>query len=219
MHEAGTDPRALRREHTVRRLETFSDIVIAFTLSELALVLRLPQHTRDLLTHPINLFFFLASFALVCSLWWLHHRLFARCFYPDTISVLMNFAFLASTVYVTYSFLLITTFSDVIALSAYAVSIGFAYSLIALLFAKGLRDPRIKLDEIERRYNAHLASRVGVAGVGSLVAAMFGILGRGQGEILAVWIALAVLLAFIGIRQRLARRRRERGQGDSSTAS
>jgi hypothetical protein len=52
---AGTDGGRMmtdRQHHTVRRLETFSDIVIAFTLSGLAFSLRLPARSQDLVAHP-----------------------------------------------------------------------------------------------------------------------------------------------------------------------
>src|ERR1700694_708570 len=90
-------------DHTLRRLEAFSDIVIAFSLSQLAFTLQVPRDSNTLLAHPIHFVAFLGSFALVCAFWWLHHQLFARYFVLDPVSVVLNFAFLACTVLVVYS--------------------------------------------------------------------------------------------------------------------
>jgi len=205
-----------RHNHTVRRLETFSDIVIAFTLSQLAFTLRLPHSSRDLMTHPLGQIAFLGSFTFVCGLWWLHHRLFGRYFYPDTASVLANFLFLASTVYFAYSMLLVTTFGDAIALSAYGLSVGCAYALLALLLAKGSHDSRLQLEQEDRAEGRRVASRVAIAAVAFFSSSLLAILGRSQGEIAAVWITAGVLIALLALSQRLARRRREQKASSSA---
>lgn len=199
-------PQAAHHEHTVRRLETFSDIVIAFTLSQLAFTLHVPQSSRDVFTHPVHLITFLGSFAFVCGLWWLHHRLFARYFYPDTPSVLLNFALLASTVFVVYSLLLLSTFDDSIALGAYGLSLGCAFGLISVLFTKGLRDPRIVLDADERETGSQTALRVGIGATGFLISAALALLGRSPNEVLGVWLAAGVVVIALRVRQRFVRR-------------
>lgn len=194
-------------DHTTRRLEAFSDIVIAFTLSQLAFTLQVPRTSHELLTHPAHIVAFLSSFAFVCSLWWLHHQLFARFFYPDTPSVILNFAFLAAAVLVAYSMLLINKFDDTLVLGIYAGSLACAYSLLAIMFAKGLRDPRIELDADARQTGMQRAIRLGFGGGGLLVSVLLVALGRSANEIVAVWIAAFAVVIALGIRQRLVRRR------------
>ncbi|HME81631.1 MAG TPA: TMEM175 family protein [Candidatus Eremiobacteraceae bacterium] len=210
MDDARAAVKPPRHEHTVRRLETFSDIVIAFTLSQLAFTLKVPRASGDLLAHPIHIVTFVASFAFVCALWWLHHRLFARYFYPDTPSVLLNFTFLAATVFVAYSLLLVSTFGDDVSLGAYFASIGLAYSLLAVLIAKGLRDPRIQLDDADRNDGAQLARRIGIGGGGCLASALVALFGGSPREVMAVLAATLAATVFVAVRQRLARRRAQR---------
>lgn len=84
------------QEHILHRLEAFSDIVIALTLSGLAFYLQLPKSVHDVVSHPAPYIAFLASFAIVCSIWWMHNRLFAYFFYADALSIVLNFMLLAS---------------------------------------------------------------------------------------------------------------------------
>ncbi len=214
MDDAPVAPKRPRHDHTVRRLETFSDIVIAFTLSQLAFTLKIPHASGDLFTHPVHIVIFVASFALVCALWWLHHRLFARYFYPDTPSVLLNFTFLAVTVFVAYSLLLVSTFGDAVSLGAYFASIGGAYSLLAVLFAKGLHDPRIALDDTERSDGTQMAMRIGIGGGGCLAAALAGLLGGSERVVMTVLLVTAAAAIFLGVRYRLARRQAGPTSGD-----
>jgi len=207
MSDAPTASQTAHQQQTVRRLETFSDIVIAFTLSQLAFTLRVPQHSSDLIAHPFPVTAFLFSFILVCGLWWLHHRLFSKYFFPDTASVLLNFAFLAATVYVAYSLLLVNTFGDKIALGAYSASTGCAFGLLAVLLAKGVRDPRLGAGDPERHEGAQLAIRVGIVGIGAFVAGACALLGQPDRVILAVWLGTALVVLIL----RLVRRRASSG--------
>jgi uncharacterized membrane protein len=196
-----------RQHHTVRRLETFSDIVIAFTLSGLAFTLRLPARSQDLLAHPLHFIAFLASFTFVCALWWLHHRVFARLFYPNTLNVLLNFAFLASTVYIVFSLQLLTAFDDAISQAAYALSIGIAFCLLAVLFARGSAETQTQADDVERRDAGRTAWRVGLVGVAFLISAAIPIAGASPKYMSMIWIVAVAIPAILRARERLASRR------------
>lgn len=82
-------------ERTVQRLEAFSDIVIGFSLAQLGastvLNKAMSLDAKGLLT-------FLASFAIVCSLWYFHHRLFQNFFVPKALPIVLNFVWLAVVV-------------------------------------------------------------------------------------------------------------------------
>jgi uncharacterized membrane protein len=82
-------------KETVHRLEAFSDIVIGFSLAQLGATLIFnKENTLDL----GGLLTFFASFAIVCSLWYFHHRLFQSVFVPKALPIVLNFVWLAVVV-------------------------------------------------------------------------------------------------------------------------
>ena len=84
-------------ERTVHRLEAFSDIVIGFSLAQLGVSLaRVTRHGTAIDVPGILSFLF--AFAIICSLWFFHHRLFAALFKPKTLPMLLNFIWLAVVV-------------------------------------------------------------------------------------------------------------------------
>lgn len=82
-------------ERTVHRLEAFSDIVIGFSLAQLGASL---AFTKSLTLDAPGVIAFLLAFAIICSLWYFHHRLFDGTFFPRTWPVILNFAWLAVVV-------------------------------------------------------------------------------------------------------------------------
>jgi uncharacterized membrane protein len=165
-------------EHMLRRLEAFSDIVIAFSLSELAFSLQVPASASEIFAHPARYLAFVASFGVICSIWWLHNRLFAYFFVADATGIVLNFVLLAAIVMVGFALQLFFRFEDEpIAVASYAFSLGLLYGLIAVLYAKGLRDPRLTVDAEIRREAVSRARRCAVVSVvflGSLVAYRWG---------------------------------------------
>lgn len=81
-------------KETIHRLEAFSDIVIGFSLAQLGATLIFKNETLQ----TTGLFTFLASFAIVCSLWYFHHRLFQSFFVPKALPIVLNFVWLAVVV-------------------------------------------------------------------------------------------------------------------------
>lgn len=148
----------------LRRLEAFSDIVIAFSLSGLAFNLQLPSSANGLFAHPDKYVAFIASFGVICSIWWLHNRLFAYFFVPDAAGIVLNFLLLASIVMVGFALQLFFRFEEEpIATATYASSLGLLYGLIALLYVKGLRDTRLTVEAQLRREAERRARRCAVA--------------------------------------------------------
>jgi uncharacterized membrane protein len=84
-----------------RRLEAFSDIVFGLSLSQLAVLLTVPDKAGDLFAQPLRYVIFFASFAIVCGFWYSHHTMF-RYFQPGRIDVLLNFGYLAFSVLVPF---------------------------------------------------------------------------------------------------------------------
>ena len=83
-------------ERTVRRLEAFSDIVIGFSLAQLGAALSLDVKTMTLDVTGVIVFF--SSFAIICSLWYFHHRLFEYFFVPKSLPIALNFVWLSVVV-------------------------------------------------------------------------------------------------------------------------
>ena len=165
-------------DHMLRRLEAFSDIVIAFSLSELAFSLQVPTSASELFVHPARYLAFVASFGVICSIWWLHNRLFAYFFVADAVGIVLNFVLLSAVVMVGFALQLFFRFEyEPVAVASYAFSLGLLYGLIALLYAKGLRDPRLTVDARIRRDAISRARRCAVVAVvflGSLFAYRWG---------------------------------------------
>jgi uncharacterized membrane protein len=87
-------------ERTVHRLEAFSDIVIGFGLAQLGAILTFDSKTMALTS--VGVFAFFGAFAIVCSLWYFHHRLFENFFVPKTLPIVLNFFWLAIVVLLVY---------------------------------------------------------------------------------------------------------------------
>ena len=90
------DARDETQQRLIHRLEAFSDIIIGFSLAQLALSLAIPKNGAEgLLQHSEPLIAFIITFALVCGMWWAHHKLFVHYFVPIPVMVVLNFITLA----------------------------------------------------------------------------------------------------------------------------
>ena len=127
-------------ERTIHRYEAFSDIVIGFSLAELGSILVLPKSGESLFADPTWLVAFLLAFAVICALWFFHHRLFGSIFVPRTIPIILNFAWLAVVVLCAYSTQLIVRIpSDVSIWRFYYALFSLAYGILALQYYICLR--------------------------------------------------------------------------------
>jgi uncharacterized membrane protein len=91
-------------EHSIHRLEAFSDIVMGFGLAELGLILVLPKSSgfSTASSAAASVTMFILAFILVSILWWLHHRTFTTYFVLNAPMVLMNFAMLGALIVALY---------------------------------------------------------------------------------------------------------------------
>lgn len=134
----------------VRRLEAFSDIVIGFSLAQLGASLAIPSSGKALVQHPLWLLSFLAEFAIICSMWWYHNRLFARFFVPKALPILLNFIWLALVVLLTFFAQATFKLSDSIVFVLYFCTYAAAYAIVGVQFVLGLRALKGSLDEADR---------------------------------------------------------------------
>ncbi len=89
--------------HLVGRLESFGDIVIGFSMSQLALQLQIPKTPHDVFAHPLNYAIFFVAFGLLGVFWLRFHRIMAIGFAPRRADVVLLFAFLSFVALMPYA--------------------------------------------------------------------------------------------------------------------
>jgi uncharacterized membrane protein len=157
-------------KEVIHRLEAFSDIVIGFSLAQLALSLTMPAHGRDLFVHISGarvLIALVITFALVCAIWWSHHRLFRHLFVPTRVNIFANFAALGGVIFLTYSMqvLLHVGMGDAVAYAMYTGSYGWILLLFAFIAWNGLRLRGAQLHAELHAHSVNLAVRLTVIGL------------------------------------------------------
>jgi uncharacterized membrane protein len=132
-------------EQTIHRIEAFSDIVIGFCLAEIGLSLSIPSTGATLANLSGNVLVFAASFSMVVTLWWNHHRLFKTYLVLNRVTLVMNFALLGGLVLMLY-FLQIGARDITVQgggphffLRLMLLSFAAVYALLAGMFAIGVR--------------------------------------------------------------------------------
>ncbi len=93
----------LGERHFVGRLESFGDIVVGFSMSQLALQLEIPKTPHDVFAHPFGYFIFFIAFAVVSVFWFRFHRIMSTGFAPHRPDVVLLFAFLAFVALIPYA--------------------------------------------------------------------------------------------------------------------
>ncbi|HET6893922.1 MAG TPA: TMEM175 family protein [Candidatus Baltobacteraceae bacterium] len=134
MNQAAAD------ERTVHRLEAFSDIVIGFGLAQLGAILTFDSKTVALTSVGVIAFF--GAFAIVCSLWYFHHRLFENFFVPKALPIVLNFLWLAIVVLLVYCaahFDSARAFAERDTVMLYFGLYASAYAILALQTTLGIR--------------------------------------------------------------------------------
>jgi len=181
---------------TIARIESFSDIVFGFSLFNLALNFRAPNSPQELLAQIPLFIVFVAPFAILCQLWWLHHRLFRDYFVPDTAGVILNFALLASVAMFSYPLQLYFRFgfSNPITFVGYAAGALLVYGLMGSLFLIGVKKRGEALSHEQRITGRSIGLRLSIFAVGTVVAMAL----YSQGPI-----AMIIALAIAGIVARL----------------
>ncbi len=157
-------------EHLVRRLESFSDIVIGFSLAELTLNLAIPGHFADLTRSWWWLIGYLWTFAVVSLLWFSHHRLFVEAFVPSKSAIVLNFVWLATVGLLVYLLQVFGRFAsdehDVrVIYTAYFALYAFNIAITAALYALGV----LRTDVLDERSRTVALKRAVVFGGAALI--------------------------------------------------
>ncbi|MEA2690298.1 MAG: Endosomal/lysosomal potassium channel [Candidatus Eremiobacteraeota bacterium] len=145
----------LGERHLVGRLESFGDIVLGFSMSQLALQLEIPKTPREVFGHPLNYFIFFAAFGLLGIFWLRFHRIMAIGFAPRPVDIGLLFAFLAFVAMVPYS---LVTYMRLLgpagysreSVSLYLVDFLGVATFSWVLSIRGMRRAWGVLDETER---------------------------------------------------------------------
>lgn len=146
----------LGERHLVGRLESFGDIVVGFSMSQLALQLEIPKTPQDVFAHSVRYIIFFLAFGIVSIFWFRLHRIMATGFAPRRLDVILLFAFLAFVALVPYALVTYTRlhsgdeFSSAVVtlyLGVFLGVIGFSW----VLAVRGMRRAWGHLDEKERR--------------------------------------------------------------------
>ena len=147
----------------VHRIESFSDVVIGFSLALLALTLAIPEHTHDLFQNPAWLLIYLWTFAVVAAIWFNHQRLFSVYFAPTRIAIFLNFLLLSLVGLVVF---FVQVFGKVhgaadkgVAFYVYWIVLGTEFGILGALFALGTRSRWAVLDVKQRQDGVHHAIR------------------------------------------------------------
>lgn len=137
-------------ERFIHRLEAFSDIVIGFSLAQLGLNLTIPKSGADLIANPWWFFGFIFAFAVICSMWFFHHRLFSQWFVPKTLPIVLNFVWLGILVLLVYFTLLYVKLpADAVVMRFYFLGYALAYAILAVQYHIGIQYMRGTADEHE----------------------------------------------------------------------
>ena len=146
--------------HFVGRLESFGDIVVGFSMSQLALQLEIPKTPHDIFAHPMQYVVFFGAFAVVTAFWIRFHRIMSVGFAPRPADITLLFAFLAFVALTPYA---LVTYSRMLGPAVYSREIFMLYFSVflgvatssALLSLRGMRRAWPVLDETERRAAWH----------------------------------------------------------------
>jgi uncharacterized membrane protein len=142
----GKDP------HLLGRLEAFSDVVFGFAVFMLATNVKVPATPEELAHAGKSLLIFGASFLVLCALWYRHHRLMRRHYFPGPTGTILVFALLGTVALYSYPLQLYLRYpGDRLVGIAYAEGFAAMCFLGALLMADGLWQRRDEADEEFKR--------------------------------------------------------------------
>lgn len=205
-------------KEVVHRIEAFSDIVIGFSLAQLGLNLTIPAHARDLFTHvhgATSLFALFVTFALVCVVWWHHHRIFRHLFIPTRFNIFANFAALCGVILLAYSMQILVHahMVDNVALAMYTGSFGWIMAFFAYIAWSGLRARGSGMSANVRTESHKTAIRDTVVSIWMLVFTVVVLVFGMRGQV-AAWTEAGLVLSLALVRF-LSRRRRLSGSSSS----
>ena len=193
-----------RAERLVSRIESFSDLVIGFSLALLALTLSIPSHIVDLITNPWWLVAYFWTFAVICALWFNHQRLFTHYFVPEIASILLNFLFLAMVGLIVYFVQVFVHYHDeyekMWSFLAYFFVFGVAFISIGTLYLHGTKRRSDQLEAKDRFDGIYHGCRALAVGIAVIVGGVVTVLLKPV-DMSSVWpVAVFAAIGNVGVR-------------------
>lgn len=157
-------------ERTVHRLEAFSDIVIAFSLTEVGLSLAMPNSVSDLKVEWLNLSAFTFSFTLISIVWWYHHKLLTT-FPVSPVAAVMNFVLLGTLALVVYFQQITVHFLSIgvdpnAPLHVWFACMAAMLAVLSAMYGLGVWVRRASLDPVTLRWGISLTYQIAVNALG-----------------------------------------------------
>ena len=157
--------------HLIGRLESFGDIVVGFSMSQLALQLEIPRTASEVFAHSFRYIVFFIAFGVVSGFWFRFHRIMSTGFVPRRIDVVLLFAFLAFVALTPYALVTYSRMHGNDALAPQGVILYLAVILGVIGFSwlltlRGMRRAWGFLDDQQRRdtWRAIVAGIVAIPG-------------------------------------------------------
>lgn len=105
--------------------------------------LTIPPHIIELATNPWWFVAYIWTFAVIAGIWYNHQRLFMHFFWPETLTIILNFALLAMIGLLVYFVQVFVHYHDafdrVWAFLAYFMVFGLGFMILGTLYLHGTR--------------------------------------------------------------------------------
>lgn len=146
---------------------------MGFSLAQMSLSFVMPAHAADVYVGNVP-FAFLVTFSLVAGTWYSHHWLFDYLFVPTRATIVLNFATLASVIWLVYQLQLYVHFSPLadhqFAAASYVLTFALAWTLLGALYAACLRLRWTSLSKPDRTSGFLKSGRLLIVGLGTAAA-------------------------------------------------
>lgn len=163
----------VHEERLTHRLEGFSDIVLGFSLGEMALNFAIPHRALEVFSNPSAIIAFAVTFLVVSIFWYAHHRLFEYFFVPNTFNIALNFVTLGLVVWLVYELQVYVHFANLadhaVAASSYLVTFAIVWVLLGVLYGASIKVCWLALDPSLRRSGVAAIGRLFVMAAGTLI--------------------------------------------------
>lgn len=151
---------------------------MGFSLAQMSLNFIIPAHAAEVYTHSAAPIAFVLTFTIVASTWYSHHWLFERLFVPTPFTLFVNFATLASLIWLVYQFQVYlhfapSTHESQVAMLSYFLTFAATWLLLGILYGTCLRLRWNALTDADRRPALFKTGRIttfGLATAGGTVA-------------------------------------------------
>lgn len=186
--------------HLVSRLESFGDIVVGFSMSQLALQLDIPKTPQEVFAHALRYGVFFGAFGIVSVFWYRFHRIMSTGFAPRRLDMILLFAFLAFVALTPYALLTYTRLRGPDGYSPEGLGLYLGVFLGVILFSwvltfRGMRRAWGYFTEPERRevWQAIIAGGVAVPvfAIALAAVALYGT--RGVAGVVSVSLLIPIL--------------------------